>query len=558
MTVNVLACQFSLQDDLVFIHIPVTQTNLTVDLLKEQLHQAGYGRCLLLQDQIKNLLLEYQQIQQKIKQQLQAEGYVLKYKVAQRVHAQLKVEISSDAMHATAEITAAYGGNPVSANEAVKAGQEAGVVFGFQKEQILQLVSQASRAEPGSKIKAEIAVGRLPIPGRDSVFELLIRDMSTRSKQPVARSEGKVDLRDFGAIASVKTGEALMRRHPPTKGKEGMTVTGTRLSALDGQQLPWGSAEGSEISADNPDLLVASKDGMPRLMDACVAVDEVFVINKVDTGSGHIIFKGAVVINGDVAAAMKVIAGGNVFVKGIFEGDLIESGGDITVGGAIIGHQIGEVSEQTELSTQLRAKGHIQCTLAQYAAIKCEGRLTVSKQLLHCQVEADSVLAGTEEKANGKIVGGRYYLGNGLRCGNLGAPSGSLLQIVLNKQMDPLIEKQNVLRASLVSLKAEMELVKQHVEQLKQMEKSAAVQEQMAAMVEEFEEHRHIASAFIADIKQLEEQRRQLLLSVCVEVTQQLFAGVESSFGNEILRTKKEYGPSRIRLSEQGVVVEAL
>lgn len=558
MTVNVLACQFSLQDDLVFIHMPVTQTNLTIDLLKEQLQQAGYGRCLLLQDQIKNLLLEYQQIQQKIKQQLQAEGYVLKYKVAQRVHAQLKIEISSDAMHATAEITAAYGGNPVSANDAVKAGQEAGIVFGFQKEQILQLVAQASRAEPGSKIKAEIAVGRLPVPGRDSVFELLIRDMSNRNKQPVAHSEGKVDLRDFGAIASVKTGEALMRRLPPTKGKEGMTVTGTRLSALDGQQLPWGAAEGSEISPANPDLLIASKDGMPRLMDASVAVDEVFVINKVDAGSGHIIFKGAVVINGDVAAAMKVIAGGNVFVKGLFEGDLIESGGDITIGGAIIGHQIGEVSEHTELSTQLRAKGHIHCTLAQYAALKCEGRLTVSKQLLHCQVEADSVLAGTEEKANGKIVGGRYYLGNGLRCGNLGAPSGSLLQIILNKQMDPLIEKQTVLRASLASLKAEMELVKQHVEQLKQMEKSAAVQEQMAAMVEEFEEHRSIAAAFIADIKQLEEQRRQLLLSVCVEVTQQLFAGVESSFGNEVLRTKKEYGPSRIRLSEQGVVVEAL
>jgi uncharacterized protein (DUF342 family) len=558
VTVNVLACQFSLKDDLVFIHMPVTQTNLTIDLLKEQLHQAGYGRCLLLQEQIKNLLLEYQQIQQKIKQQQQAEGYVLKYKVAERIHAQLKVELSSDSMLATAEITAAYGGNPISANDAVKAGQEAGIVFGFQKEQILQLVAQASRAEPGTKVKAEIAAGRQPSPGRDSVFELLIRDMSTRSKQPVARSEGKVDLRDFGAIASVKAGEALMRRHPPTKGKEGMTVTGSRLPALDGQQLPWGSAEGSEISADNPDLLVASRDGMPRLMDACVSVDEVFVINKVDAGSGHIIFKGAVVINGDVAEAMKVIAGGNVFVKGLFEGDLIESGGDVTIAGAIIGHQVGEVGENTELSTVVRAKGNIQCTLAQYASIKCGGRLTVAKQLLHCQVEADSVLAGTEEKANGKIVGGRYYLGNGLRCGNLGAPSGSLLQILLNKQMDPLIEKQNVLRTSLVGLKAEMELVKQHVEQLKQMEKSAAVQEQMSAMVEEYEEHRTIAAAFIGDIKQLEEQRRQLLLSVCVEVTQQLFAGVETSFGNELLKTKKEYGPSRIRLSEQGVVVESL
>lgn len=558
MTVNVLACQFNLKDDLVFIHIPVTQTDLTAELIKEQLHQAGYGRCFLLQDQIKTLLLEYQQIQQKIKLQLQAEGYVLKYKVAERRNASLHVEISGDAMLATAEITVAFGGTPISANDAVKAGQEAGIVFGFQKEQILHLVAQASRAEPGSKIKAEIAAGKLPIPGRDSEFELLINDTSNRSQRPVARSEGKVDLRDFGSITSVKSGEVLMRRHPPTKGKEGMTVTGTRLSAVDGQQLPWGSAEGSVVSEHNPDLLVASRDGMPRLLEACVAVDEVFVINKVDAGSGHIIFKGAVVINGDVTQAMKVIAGGNVFVKGLFEGDLIESGGDITVGGAIIGHQIGEVSEHTVLSTVVRAKGNVQCTLAQYASIKCTGRLTVSKQLLHCQVEADSVVAGTEEKANGKIVGGRYYLGNGLRCGNLGAPSGSLLQIVLNKQMDPLIEKQNVLRTSLVGLKAEMELVKQHVEQLKQMEKSAAVQEQMKAMVEEFDEHRHIASAFISDIKQLEEQRRQLLLSVCVEVTQHLFTGVEASFGNELLRTKKDYGASRIRLSEQGVIIEPL
>ncbi len=558
MTVNVLACQFSLKDDLVFIHLPVTQTNLTLDLLKEQLHHAGYGRCLLLQDQVNNLLVEYQQIQQKTKQQPSSDAPSLKYKVAQRIDAQLKIELNSDATVATAEITSAYGGNPVSANDVVKAGQEAGVVFGFQKEQIIHLVTQASRADAGSKLKAEIARGRPPVPGRDSVFEVLIQDMSTRSKQPVARSEGKVDLRDFGAIASVKTGDVLMRRHPPTKGKEGMTVTGVRLPATDGQQLPWGAAEGSEVSVDNPDLLVASRDGMPRKLDTSVAVDEVFVINNVDTGTGHIIFKGAVVVNGNVTTAMKVIAGGNVIVKGLFEGDLIESGGDITVSGAIIGHQIGEMHEQSELSTQLRAKGNIDCTLAQYASLQCGGRLSVSKQLLHCQVEADSVLAGSEEKANGKIVGGRYYLGSGLRCGNLGAPSGSLLQIVLNKQMDPLIEKQNVLRASLVSLKAEMELVKQHVEQLKQMEKSAAVQEQMMAMVDEYEEHRKIAAAFISDIRLLEEQRRQLLLSVCVEVTQQLFAGVETSFGNELLRTKKEYGPSRIRLSEQGVVVESL
>ena len=558
VTVNALACQFSLKDDLVFIHMPVTQASLTAELLKEQLQQAGYGRCFLLQDQLKNLLVEYQQIQQKVKQHLQPEGHLLKYKIAERRHAELSVEISADAMVVTAEITSAYGGNPISANDVVKAGQEAGVVFGFQKEQILQLVAVASRAEPGTKTKAEIASGRLPVPGKDSVFQLLINDMSARNRQPVARSFGKVDLRDFGAIASVKAGESLMWRHPPTKGTEGMTVTGSRLSAVDGQELPWGVAEGSAIAEDNPNHLIASRDGMPRLLEACVAVDEVFVINNVDTASGHIIFKGAVVINGDVAVSMKVIAGGNVFIKGLMEGSLVESGGDITIGGAVIGHQFGEEGEHAELSTLLRAKGHIQCALAQYASFKCEGRLTASKQLLHCQVEAGSVLAGSEEKVSGKIVGGRYYLGSGLRCANLGAPSGSLLHIILNKQMDPLQEKQTVLRSGLVGIKAEMELVKQHVEQMKQMEKSQAVLEQMNAMVQEFEDHRRIASAFISDIKLLEDQRRQLLLSVCVEVTQQLFAGVECSFGHELLRTKKEYGPSRIRLSEQGVVVEPL
>jgi uncharacterized protein (DUF342 family) len=446
----------------------------------------------------------------------------------------------------------------VSANEVVKAAQELGVIFGFQKEQILQLVAQASRALPGSKTRAEIAVGKLPVAGRDSVFELLIRDMSNRNRQPVARSEGKVDLRDFGIITSVKTGEALMRRHPPTKGKDGMTVTGCRIAGADGRLLPWGNADGSVISTDNPDLLVATRDGMPRLSGDSVAVDEVFVINKVDSGTGHIIFKGAVIVNGDVAEAMKIIAGGNVLVKGLFEGDLIESAGDVTIMGAIIGHQVNEVGADTILSTKVRAKGHVNCNLAQYSSIQCEGRLTVAKQLLHCQVEADSVLAGSEEKANGKIVGGRFYLGNGLRCGNLGAPSGSLLQILLNRHIDPLLEKQQVLRSSLAGLKAEMELVRQHVDQLKQMEKSPAVQEQMCALVEEFEQHRHLAASFIADIKQLDEQRRQLLLSVCVEATQQLFAGVETSFGNEVLKTKKEYGPSRLRLSEQGVVVESL
>ncbi|WP_337878914.1 FapA family protein [Rheinheimera sp.] len=551
-----IACQFSLKDDLVFVEIPVSLTDISDATIKEQLEQAGYGRCLLLLDQLTNLVTEYKQIQQKIKQQLQSEGYILKYKVAQRKPAILNIMVSDDTMSAVAEIIAAFGGQHVSANDVVKAGQEAGIVYGFQKEQILQLVAHASRAESGSKVRATIAVGREAESGKDSVFEPLISDMGNRIRKPVAQSEGKVDLRDFGVIASVKTGDVLMRRLPPTKGKPGMTVTGKALQALDGQEKSWGAGEGAEVSPQDPSLLLASRDGMPRLLEAAVTVDEVFVINKVDASTGHIIFKGAVVINGDVAESMKVVAGGNVFVKGVFEGTLLESGGDVSIGGAVIGHQINDETGSA-LSTVIRAKGNIQCTLAQYTEFECEGLLNATKQLLHCDVQAAEVLAGMPDKINGKIVGGNYYLGSHLKCGELGALSGSQLKIRLNRLMDPILEKQAVLKNTLLELKAEMEEIRQHVEQMKQMERSPAVMEQLTAMVKDYEEQRRIAAAFIADIKQLEENRRQLLLAVAVEARQKLFTGVECQIGQELTRTRREYGPSRIRLTDQGVVVEA-
>ncbi|MFC4654607.1 DUF342 domain-containing protein [Rheinheimera marina] len=553
---DAIACQFSLKDDLVFVEIPVSLTDISDATIKEQLEQAGYGRCLILLDQLSNLVVEYKQIQQKIKQQLQSEGYVLKYKVAQRKPAILNIMLSDDAMSATAEIIAAFGGQPVSANDVVKAGQEAGIVFGFQKEQILQLVAHASRADAGSKVRAVIAIGRHAEAGKDSFFEPLISDMGNRIRKPVAQSEGKVDLRDFGVIASVKAGDILMRRMPPTKGKSGMTVTGKALQALDGQEKPWGAGDGAEVSADDSNVLLAVRDGMPRLLEAAVTVDEVFVCSKVDASTGHIIFKGAVVINGDVAEAMKVVAGGNVFIKGVFEGTLLESGGDVSIGGAAIGHQIND-DHSAQLSTVIRAKGNIQCTLAQYVQFECDGLLNATKQLLHCDVQASEVLAGAPDKINGKIVGGSYYLGSSLKCGELGALSGSLLKIRLNRLMDPILEKQSVLKTTLLELKGEMEEIKTHVEQMKQMERSPAVLEQLTAMVKDYEEQRRIAAAFIADIKQLEENRRQLLLAVAVEARQKLFTGVECQIGQELTRTRREYGPSRIRLSDQGVVVEA-
>ena len=99
--------QFTEHNNSIKITVPVTLNALTAQDVNAQLQQAGYGRCFVIQDQLTNLLIEYQQIQQKIKDKLQAEGAPLTYRIADMRPAELKFDISEDKMSAAAIITSA-------------------------------------------------------------------------------------------------------------------------------------------------------------------------------------------------------------------------------------------------------------------------------------------------------------------------------------------------------------------------------------------------------------------------------------------------------------------
>lgn len=539
--------QFSRVEDFIEASVAVGLHDISPQSMHEALHDAGFGRCFILTEQINQLLTDYQALQNDIKLGKLKEGVVVRRKIAERRHAVLTIQIAADAMSATAQIISAWGGTPVSANDLVKAAQEAGVSFGFQKEAIVQLVGSASRAEPGSKLQQVIALGRVMQPGQNASFVPLVAGLSARSNKPLQVSESRVDLRDFGVIPSVQSTEPVMRRKPPTKGTDGVSVRGDITLAPPGQQVEWKPGEGTEISSTDPDLLVANRDGMPRVSDAGAAVDEVYAVKKVDLSTGHVQFKGAVIINGDVTESMKVIAGGNIFIKGMAEGSLIESGGDVQIGGAIIGHQFAAMDvAQEQFSTVVKAAGSIHCTLAQYARIECGGDFHASKQINHCSVSARSVLAGSEEKLNGKIVGGAFYLDMGLRTGILGAPSESSLAINLNRRIDPVLEKQQALKQNIAMVRQEMEQIRGSLEQMKLQERSAAVLEQMKYMVEDFEAQKAIALALMEDVKLLELDRLSKMSEVLVLVKQELFAGVEFKLGSDVLPVKREHGPSKI------------
>ncbi len=479
--------QFVRHDDLIEVQVNVTEQPITLPQIREALSEAGYSRCQLITNQISNLLADYEIIQADIRLNKLPSGQKISRRIAVRRNGELKISIAADQMSVTAEITAAWGGQPVSANDVVRVAQEQGVTFGFQKDQIIQLVAAASRAEPGVIQRAIIAVGRTMKPGNDASFEPLVEGMTVRFNKPMAQQDDRIDLRDFGIIPSVHSGEAVVRRLPPTLGVDGVTVLGQVTKAIPGNPVEWQLGEGVEVSAFDPELLVATRDGLPRLMDAGASVDEVYAIQKVDLSTGHVLFKGSVIVNGDVTESMKVIAGGNVFIKGLVDGMLVEAGGDINIGGAVIGHHLEVAQDGEKFSTVIKAKGNIRCNLAQYARFECQGDLQVMKQLNHCTVSARSVLAGLPDKLTGKIIGGNFKLDLSLKAGMIGSPSESALVVDLNRLVMPIVEKQTALKDNIQAIKREMEEIRSMIEQMKAQDQTTAMVQQISMLLEDYE-----------------------------------------------------------------------
>jgi len=176
--------------------------------------------------------------------------------------------------------------------------------------------------------------------------------------------------------------------------------------------------------------------------------------------------------------------------------------------------------------------------------------------MMHCAVAAAKVYAGPEDNPNGKLIGGYFYLDYGIFTGNLGAPSSSNVLVELNRQIDPIAEKQDVLRASITAAKNDMQDIREQLEKLKKIEGNAQIELRRQELQSEFDEHKSVALALIEDVKQLEQQRKEKLAATVIVVRQQLFSAVEVHFGKDVMRSRREYGPSKVLLVDGSPAIE--
>ncbi|AOT07901.1 DUF342 domain-containing protein [Pseudoalteromonas luteoviolacea] len=360
--------------------------------------------------------------------------------VARAVDASIVVHVEENNMLAEARLTTARGGKLITIDEARDALTNAGVVKGINERALDTFLGQQFEQSPGSVYSGIVAHGVRAKDGTDARFVRLCMTAQDRVLSPQEKSGGKVDMRDLGAIITVKPGSPLMKRVPPTPGEKGYSVFGDILEPKPGKDFTLQVSEGTKISPEDPNLLIANAKGVPVAVPRGMRVDDVLCYDNVDVTTGHIEFDGSVVVSGDVKDGMKIKATGDITVIGFVESAHLESASAVTVMLGAIGRKR---LEGEDFSCVIKAKRTISVGYGQYCHIESEQDLFIERQALHCDLKSKRLIrVGKGDTPRGKLIGGNVYNAMRIEAGEVGAPSGTRTRIVLAQDWYDLKKKE--------------------------------------------------------------------------------------------------------------------
>ncbi|TPH16723.1 FapA family protein [Litorilituus lipolyticus] len=528
--------------------------------IKELIGASDFKDLYVNENNIKNAIAELNDVLKPLQEK--QVGREIRYQVLERIDATINISIESDEMEASAEITTAQGGQHLTAKAILTAAQEAGVKKGFSKEHLVKLAQLAAKEAPNNQVVMQIASGKVAINGKDAVIKPLVESAQTRILKPKKREDGSVDMRDLGDIICVKVGDPLAKKIPLTQGKQGYTVTATPLEPEPGNDIELISGEGTCISAKNENILVSEKVGLPKLIDNGMEVDEIYKIKDVTVATGNINFTGSVMIEGDVTEGMTVIASGDITVGGFVESATLEAGGDITISGGIIGRKYDvEKTEVTDvaMSVNISAKGSIFAKYGQYAQINCGQDVRIENQLLHSILNINGRLwLGKEETADGKLIGGYIKAGTSVQAGMVGATAGSNTIINFEHKILKFKEQIHDVEEKLKATSESTTELKNAVNKLKKLPKDKAKPELLTKVVASYQVHAKEMGIILEEKASLETNLQDYMCSVYILANEKLYHGVEMIVGDFHDRSRREYGPSKMRYYERKIHIEAL
>ncbi|HBT20004.1 MAG TPA: hypothetical protein DEA47_01335 [Peptococcaceae bacterium] len=197
-----------------------------------------------------------------------------------------------------------------------------------------------SRAAASCKEEKIIIARGVPAkPGKDARVELRFSNDS-KIPVPIGKDEIVVDFRERFIFTPVEPGDVLAVKHPAEPGIPGTSVKGNLIMPPSPRDYCLTAGEGAIVTQDGKQV-VAVRSGRPvavfgSYMVKISVLPEMVHDSDVNLASGNIVFKGDILISGNVLEGMLVEAGGNVRIGGYVSHAKVRANGSIWIKGNVL------------------------------------------------------------------------------------------------------------------------------------------------------------------------------------------------------------------------------
>jgi len=463
------------------------------------------------------------------------------FAIAERKDGAISIHVRDDKMQASMNIISAWGGKDITLPNVLNALKNHKIKMGLSKPNIMALMQRLSILPPGGSCEGIIACGKAAVNGENARLTRKVALARERLLQPQKREDGSVDMRNLGALITVKPNDILMIKTPATIGSPGFNIHGEVLQHIPGKDKPMEPGTGTSLHPKDPNKLIATVPGQPVENRQGMQVDDILQIKDVDVHYGHVNFKGSILITGDVHEGMEVKASGDVTVMGFVDSATIEAQGDVIVSKGIIGRLI----KDQELSTKITAIGQICAQFVQYSHLEAQGNILVTKQLLHSHsTSGDSITVSDSQGRRGDLVGGKATAAKGISAIVLGAKASTKTELFcamhqgeLKLQLKELDDSVKGMVVAGLELEARLRKLPPKTE----WQSDASMVEQVKMMFDQkkqmTEEQRKEEVEYNHNLNEVENYYNHYF----IKAEKYIFTNVEIHIGNAFNRTQREH-----------------
>jgi len=323
--------------------------------------------------------------------------------VGEKRDGRFDVTVSKDATEAILKLSPPFGGEAITADDIFGYLQRNNIIFGIKNDIVKDVVNKGIFNE-----NIVIAVGQKSSDGENGGIEYYFETASEKPK-PRINEEGEVDFRELNLFQQCKAGDPLARKNPATMGIPGRTVYGEEVLPKPGKDIPVPIGLNTKPDSNDPNVIVASVDGQPKLVNKKISVFPVIDIPAdVDFSTGNISFTGTVNIRGNVISGFSVKSTGDINIGACVEACTIECGGNLNIKQGVSGMD----------KALIICRGNLTTKFIYNATVYCEGDVYVDESIMYSKVSASGKVEMVGKK--GFIMGGITRATKTITCNQTG------------------------------------------------------------------------------------------------------------------------------------------